>query len=107
MFVVIIGWTFFRAGSLTRALQMLKAMFIPHGGDALPIRMFVGPGTWAIFLIGLLFSFAVDFRLESVKKKTGEKAWEIIETAAIALLFFISVLFIASGSYSSFIYFQF
>ncbi|MDO5138696.1 MAG: MBOAT family O-acyltransferase [Oscillospiraceae bacterium] len=106
MFIVIIGWTFFRAGSLTRALQMLKAMIIPHSGDALPIRMFVGPGTWAIFLIGLLFSFAVDFRLDSIKK-TGERAWEIIETAALILLFFVSVLFIASGSYSSFIYFQF
>ena len=107
LFIVIIGWTFFRAGSLTRALQMLKAMFIPHGGDALPIRMFVGPGTWAIFLIGLLFSFTVDFRIDSVKKRTSERAWEIIQTAALALLFFISVLFIASGSYSSFIYFQF
>ena len=107
LFIVIIGWTFFRAGSLTRALQMLKAMFIPHSGDSLPIRMFVGPGTWAIFIIGLFFSFAVDFRLDSVKKKTGERAWEIIETAALILLFFVSVLFIASGSYSSFIYFQF
>ena len=107
LLIVVIGWAFFRAGSLTRALQMLKSMFIPHKGDALPVRMFVGPGTWMIFLIGLLFSFAFDYKIDAVKKRMGEKSWEVIETVGLTLLFFISVLFIASGSYSSFIYFQF
>ena len=108
MLIVIIGWTFFRAGSLTRALQMLRSMFIPHGGDALPIRMFVGPGTWAIFMIGLLFSFSyISKKIEFVREKAGGKTWEFIETAVLVLMFLISVLFIASGSYSSFIYFQF
>ena len=107
MLIVIIGWAFFRAGSLTRALQMLKAMFIPHSGSALPIRMFVGPGTWLIFLIGAVCSFPVFTKMESLKQKTGEKAWEILGTVLLMVLFFISILFVASGSYSSFIYFQF
>ena len=107
MLVVLIGWTFFRAGSLTRALQMLKSMFIPHGGDALPIRMFAGPGTLVIFIISVLFSVPVGAKLSGLRTRFGERTWELIETAVLMLLFFISVLFVASGSYSSFIYFQF
>lgn len=107
MLAVMIGWTFFRAGSLTRALQMLKAMFIPRSGDALPIRMFAGPGTLAIFIIGAVFSVPVFEKICGLRSGIGEKTWEMLETAVLMLMFFVSVLFVASGSYSSFIYFQF
>ena len=107
LFVVLIGWVFFRAGSLTRALQMLVSMFAYRAGDALPIRMFAGPGTWAIFLIGVLFAFP-RFPGAVSRFFSSERKWvRAAETAGLILIFLVAILFVASGSYTSFIYFQF
>ena len=105
--VTMIGWVFFRAGSLTRALSMLRAIFSFQHGDALPIRMFVGPGTWVLFLIGVLFAFPVVLWARSLKIGRSDKFRDIMEPVLLIALLLVSILFVASGSYSSFIYFQF
>ena len=107
MLVVIIGWVFFRAGSLTRALQMLIGMVSFRQAAVLPLQMFVSPGTWIIFAIGIVFAFPMDKVLERIFSSADKKVKSVAETVSLMFLLLLSIVFIASGSYSSFIYFQF
>ena len=69
--------------------------------------MFAGPGTWAIFLIGVLFAFPRFPGAVSRFFSSGRKWVRAAETAGLILIFLVAILFVASGSYTSFIYFQF
>ena len=107
LLVTVIGWVFFRAGSLTRALQMLKGMISFRSTGALPLQMFVSPGTWAIFAIGIIFAFPVPEKIAGLFTKVNDKSKAVLETAVLAVILLLSITFIVSGSYLSFIYFQF
>ena len=107
LFVTVIGWVFFRAGSLTRALQMLKGMVSFRSIGALPLQMFVSPGTWAIFAIGIIFAFPIRKKAEKLFAGMNDGSKAVLETAVLSVMLLLSITFIVSGSYSSFIYFQF
>ena len=107
MAVTGIGWVFFRAGSFTRAVRMLMAMFTFRKGTALPLPMFVSTGTWAVFAIAVILLFPTEKLWAKGKTRLGRKAADVLEIGTEILLLLLSVLFLSGGSYSSFIYFQF
>ena len=108
LLVVLLGWVFFRAGSLSRALSIIKAMFAFRAGDALPIRMFAGPGTLAVLVVAVILSGPLQILFPKLREalfdreKTG-----LLQICGLVCIFALGVVFTVSGTYNAFIYFKF
>ncbi len=108
LFVVLIGWVFFRAGSLSRALQSLAVMFSFRGGDALPLQMFAGAGVYAVLAASVLLCGPVQAlfpRLRRALYDERQTGWAQI--LLLCCVLFVSITFLVSGTYNPFIYFRF
>ena len=107
MLIVICGWVFFRAETLTSALQYLHKMFVPYKlGTATPF--------WGKELqIGLVLALICCglFNLVTEKLHNGEK-WQHYWNAwgrpvfCLGAVYF-GILLLASNTYNPFIYFRF
>lgn len=105
MVVVIIGWVFFRADNLNRAVAYLKNMFSINFTDFKSyavIEQFTSI-FWGCFLISIIFSVT---RMEFLNKF---KFWRNVTFTRFRYLtlWFISVLYLIGLSYNPFIYFKF
>ncbi|GAA3786047.1 MBOAT family O-acyltransferase [Corallibacter vietnamensis] len=108
LLIVLIGWVLFRAEDLNHALIYLKTMFVYNEGsyalnDYLSYFNYNNE-TIIIFGLGIIFSFPIYPYLE--KKLTNPTFLPFRYLLVISLLF-ISILYIAAGSYNPFIYFRF
>jgi alginate O-acetyltransferase complex protein AlgI len=120
MLVVCIGWVFFRTENLSAAVHYLAAMAGLNPSLDLQQQAFVQVDFYIRLAIaaGILFSTPVLRPLRgSIEGIIGigrPKAAEvlsgsigILNTLALAVLFYASVLFLAAGAYNPFIYFRF
>ncbi len=107
--VVLIGWVFFRAETLTYGLNYVGTMFgIQSGTDALPLVSF-NNYTIFILILGLIFATPIrtiigDF-INKYLPKMGPAS--ILAYAFYLTLFFLTILELAGSSYNPFIYFRF
>ena len=105
--LTLIGWTIFRAASMTELILYLKAMFGVAG-----FPMYVYDLSYLLDARGLLaLAAAVLLALPRPKALEGitqrsEKAY-LLHTIGLVLLFAVSVVFMVNSTYNSFIYFQF
>ena len=112
MLAVMIGWVFFRADSLLRALVYLRAMV--GLGPALPTAFapsyYLTPELVVALIAGVIGSMPVGFAFDRWRDRLPAAPGRIFELTALAALFLIlaaSMLQVAAGSYSPFIYFRF
>ena len=97
LFVCVTGWVFFRAIGMQEALAYLKSMFVFTKGvpnDALYALSDFGP----MILISALFSIPLIKR---------EKLPKILQLVFTVILLVMGLLFVISGTYNPFIYFNF
>jgi len=114
LLVVLIGWVFFRADNLSAALVYLKKMFtFSHLGVGYAFSNFNVEIT-VFFAAGLLFSAPIFkrllLRIEKIKADGGVRlasSLTIGVDVAIAVVFFISVLYVSGSNFNPFIYFRF
>ena len=106
MLAVLFGWVLFRADSLRLAADYMRAMlglletgFIPFGTSYFLTRRCL-----AALFFAALFALPVKRLLPSFGK-SGEEPPAF--GAAYLLLFAVCIIFLVSGSYNAFIYFQF
>jgi alginate O-acetyltransferase complex protein AlgI len=101
MFVVMIGWVFFRSPGLTSAINYLYAL-VPTG-ESMVSKIYwlnyLTPYTTAVFVLGILL--AGGFRVKLPAKLA------FLKPLSLAILFLISLLSVAGSTYNSFIYFKF
>ena len=103
LFVVLIGWVFFRAGSLSEGMWYLKTMFGRALGNTpgYSVMWYLDGWTAFVLVVGIVTSFglhkAIVEKIESV----------YIRDIALIFLLLLSVMRIVSGTYNPFIYFQF
>jgi alginate O-acetyltransferase complex protein AlgI len=110
MLVVMIGWVFFRADTLTGAVAFLKAM--AGRGLAEPtmytVRWYVTPDLLLALIAGAIGSTpwvpALARRLATSREQLGVA---ILNTAMLAVLLVLSVMNVAARTYNPFIYFRF
>lgn len=118
--VVLIGWCFFRSETLFYALTFIKAMFSFNTatGSVNDMLFYLTPETIAFLLIGVIGSTPVsDFLNKKIKERLSferHTGYSILafhkavsSFAFILLTFFLSVIYLASGTYNPFIYFRF
>jgi alginate O-acetyltransferase complex protein AlgI len=106
MFVVMIGWTLFRADSADVASHMLRAMFGfgEAGTLAWPVAAFANALVVGTLIAGVIFSMPV---YEKVKKLVPVSLFVPSSVVIAAVLVFACSLKVLSGSYSPFLYFRF
>jgi alginate O-acetyltransferase complex protein AlgI len=108
IFVVIIGWVFFRAEGLREALTYLGIMF--GVGSPENVGFTVGYYLNVKMLIVLVFAVAASAPISKAKLFTTIKdhfAWRFATAIMTLLLFYVSIVFVISSSYNPFIYFRF
>ncbi|MCR5802028.1 MAG: MBOAT family protein [Lachnospiraceae bacterium] len=109
LFVVIIGWVFFRSDHILQAFEFIREMFRTGNGEYSVFSFLSMKGIIAI-TAGILLSFpiypAVCARIKNLPTRT-QIFWRSAGLVWQFLLLIISITVIVSGSYNPFIYFQF
>jgi alginate O-acetyltransferase complex protein AlgI len=97
--LVVIGWVYFRAESVTIANQILTSMFTPTAG--------IGVRRPEVF--GILLAIAAWWGMigPNVHELTAGFAWRRWHTIVFAAIFGAAIALIAGGRNSPFLYFQF
>jgi alginate O-acetyltransferase complex protein AlgI len=109
MLVVMIGWVFFRAETLTGAVAFLKSMAGLTAAAPAPFTVwwYLTPELWLALAAGAIGSIPwvplVGARLET--RRTA--MLPLASTAAVMALLFASILQLAARTYNPFIYFRF
>ena len=113
MLIVMVGWVFFRADSVSHALHYLLAMtgLQTADGSLHPLQMDCSPSAMAALVIGALLAMS---RLETIKEaldntvyRTAGRHMPTVATIATVLAYVFSIASLASGTYNPFIYFRF
>jgi len=110
LFLVIIGWVFFRVESITNGYHYVKSMFGMSAGTVSLLPEF----EWKLtFVIAAIFSFFVIVRRgQQLQDKiygipTLSGRGHIVMTVCSMLLFALSLSYITGSGFNPFIYFRF
>ncbi|MDY2845700.1 MAG: MBOAT family O-acyltransferase [Eubacteriales bacterium] len=108
MLVVLVGWVFFRADTLSAAMKYLGEMFSFSGGVANGMAQFDNL-SFIITSIALVLCTPVYQLVKGKLEKTevGKKAAFVIGAVIATGLFILSVIFLTGSGYNPFIYFRF
>jgi len=110
MIVVMIGWVFFRAETLTGAVAFLKALAgqSPAEPTMYTVGWYLTPELWLALIAGVLGSApwvpALARRIAEPRETAGIA---LLNTAVITALLVLSVMHVAARTYNPFIYFRF
>lgn len=111
VFIVLVGWVFFRASGIEYALNYLKVMFFGQAMSETPLEgwQIISHKTILIFIVAILFSGIGQVVFRKFKKHDKlEKIYNrYVEPICILLLFTACIMAIANNTYTSFIYFRF
>lgn len=109
--VVIIGWVFFRAETLTEAMAYLRSMLGVSGGEDVTAMIYVNPYAIIIIILALIFAMPVRKYMNNLIER---KAFPIIKLAYSTSIYIfylglliLSIIELAQSSYNPFIYFRF
>lgn len=109
LFVVIIGWVFFRSDDIVQACKFIGKMFTAGTGEY-SVFSFITVRAMIAIIAGIVLCFPIYRGIKSSVAKLPEKtrgALSVVETVWQIVLFAYSMIVIVSGSYNPFIYFQF
>jgi alginate O-acetyltransferase complex protein AlgI len=117
LLMVMIGWVFFRAESLSSALSMLQAMAGLGGGRATPFAAswFMTPELVLAMIAGLIGAAPIVPLLTRAAARpsgtlgatTHSTAWQAGAVLAVIVLLTASITQVALGAFTPFIYFRF
>ena len=100
--IAVIGWVFFRAGSMTQAGDMLAAMFGAGNGEGLASRIALDPLQRVMLIAAPLICWALPSSQDfAARRELG------LPRIAVAFVFPLAVCHLFFVSYSPFLYFQF
>ncbi|MDR3469731.1 MAG: MBOAT family O-acyltransferase [Xanthobacteraceae bacterium] len=107
MAAVMTGWVWFRARDVEQAMAVFRSLVGGNGWEAVSkdTHVVLYPTALAALVLGALLA-AVDARAlaAAIERRVP---YAIADTAAVGLLFVFSVLSVAAGAYSPFLYFRF
>lgn len=104
LMVVLIGFVFFRADTMSQGVTWVKTMFT--GFDAKPAAMSLAlEQLTPLYLVTLAVGIVACCPVKNLVKKSG--AYEAVTAIGSLVLLALSMLSLASGTYNPFIYFRF
>ncbi len=108
LLVVLIGWVFFRADSISSGFAFIACMFIPHASALRAVR-FVNSRLIVLIIAGIAASGPVQALIRRLKAAPFGSEAKISAPAILgfmALLWF-SIMLLVNDTYNPFIYFRF
>ncbi|KAB2864866.1 MAG: MBOAT family protein, partial [Exiguobacterium chiriqhucha] len=117
LFVVIIGWVFFRADDFPYAIAYLQTMFGLHGGplfDQQALYYLVQYGV--VLLVAIIAATPIprivvgkflSQELDDTKTTATRRIVGLVRVSGVLVLFFLSISYIVSSTFNPFIYFRF
>ena len=104
LFVIMIGWVFFRADTLGAAVDFIKGMFVPYGKDIAYLNVTLNPQYVFFLVMGILFSIPHTKAMERVNASPiGRALYEVF----VLLTFVLAIIYMVGSGYSPFLYFRF
>lgn len=119
LYVVVIGWVFFRSESLTYGMEYLRAMFGLGSGDGCRYcwAMLLNHEVLLCLALGAATSTPVAAWLGQAAGRFSERsggavqdpspAYSLVRAALLSCLFLLSCISLAGGTHNPFIYFKF
>jgi alginate O-acetyltransferase complex protein AlgI len=113
LLVVMIGWVFFRAETLTSAIAFLKAMAGAAASVPTPLTIgfYLTPELWIALIAGVIGSTpwvpALTARIDRSADAGRQSLAGAIGAASLIALLALSILHVAARTYNPFIYFRF
>lgn len=111
LFVVIIGWVFFRAETMSEAVSYLGSMVGASGGENVTALIYINPYSITMILMALIFAMPLRVWVNDFVARSESKVLKLFHGAGIYLfyigLFLLSIIELAQSSYNPFIYFRF
>lgn len=108
MLVVLVGWVFFRADTMSAAIKYIGEMFSFNGGLTHAMSQFTNLSFFVMLLALLISAPVYPFIKEKIEKTAlGEKLFMVVEILLVAGLLIASVIFLTGSDYNPFIYFRF
>jgi len=113
--VVMIGWAFFRADTLSQSFLYLRAMAGLTGANPLlyPLPMYLDLYTSVAIMLAVVGSvpvwrgFGARYRVGGEASTFAAVGWSAMQSVSMVLILALSVCFVAAGTYNPFIYFRF
>ena len=111
LFIIIIGWVFFRADNLTLAVDYIQKLFAFDFSSerALFFSDFFELETLIAFTLAILFCFPTYSFIKNfvTKKWSNNIVLRLSYYVFVLVLLFTSIVYVTAGSYNPFIYFRF
>ena len=111
LFIVVIGWVFFRATTLNDGVEYISVMFgsgsLDLSSTVYYLLQFAPEFVCAIIGIFPLKKLIVDIFEKHEEKKGVLVLREVLSKAFAVIVFILSYTALVSGSFNPFIYFQF
>ena len=104
LFVIVIGWVFFRANSLTAAVSYILSMFRLAGNDWANFRFVINNHYIFTIIVGIILSIPFPKLKAYIDAHEGAK---IVRDVFVVLAFVVAVCFMVGSGYSPFLYFRF
>lgn len=102
--IVMVGWVFFRADTLTAAFEYIAGMFRPSGSDLEYFNLVLNGQYWFCLAVGTLCVIP-HVRLQRLTKKHA--ILNGIQDVSIILVFMVAICYMVGSGYSPFLYFRF
>jgi alginate O-acetyltransferase complex protein AlgI len=107
LLVVVTGWVMFRSASLGEALDFLGRMAGKTGDGriALEFHTYLQTEIVLILLVGLFFALVPRHLRRRLWQRIAFRGW--VSTLALTLLLLLCMMYVATSTYSPFLYFRF
>ncbi len=121
LFVVMVGWVFFRSETLSQSIAYLGAMFGLSSGalSSYPVQLYFTNETWLVLCVGVIGATPIFSHLRQKVLRIDSKphlgkvslmvwrAMHVHETLFLGVVLLFCALKLSAGTYNPFIYFRF
>ncbi len=108
LFVIVVGWVFFRAESLTRSLLYIKSMFTITNNCWGDLASIINKEHAFCLLIGIVFSLPIGKKVYQWSTSVDKSVLlQLVSILAIIATFLLAICYMVGNGFSPFLYFRF
>ncbi len=108
LFIVNLGWVFFRASDVNSAFMFIRSMFGGVGSCGISIRYYLDRWNSFILIAAIFFSGSLPTSIvANIRKMISERTYLVFADVSLMGLLLFSIFRVVTETYNTYIYFQF
>jgi alginate O-acetyltransferase complex protein AlgI len=108
VFIITIGWVFFRSDTVNFSIQYLKSMFsFTNSTQVINWSSYIDNELILALIIGIVGSAPVFPQLSEFISDKKHFSYQLIYNSFLIIIFLLSIMSLSSGTYNPFIYYRF